>query len=41
MRESSSFDLQRDSKKKFYIEGDENPFTQFSSGEAKPVQAYF
>lgn len=40
MRESSSFDLQRDSKKKFYIEGDENPFTQFSSGKAKPVQAY-
>ncbi|KAI8582465.1 hypothetical protein K450DRAFT_227288 [Umbelopsis ramanniana AG] len=31
MRESSSFDLQKDSKKKFYIEGEDNPFTQFSS----------
>jgi protein-serine/threonine kinase len=32
MKESSSFDLQKDSKKKFYIEGEDNPFTQFSSG---------
>ncbi|CAO3672718.1 unnamed protein product [Umbelopsis ramanniana] len=31
MKESSSFDLQKDSKKKFYIEGEDNPFTQFSS----------
>lgn len=31
MKESTSFDLQKDSKKKFFIQEDDNPFTKFCS----------
>jgi hypothetical protein len=33
MKESTSFDLQKDSKKKFFIQEDDNPFTKFCSGK--------